>query len=95
MLSDTESEEIYESFMWFYGPDGIYPFGLTPSRNTVLKQAEKLKKFYLETEGDFGFDSYEREQLRDLCLREMGLPIWGFFPDGTWGTNDWLSRISQ
>ena len=60
--------EFYDYVLSFYGENGIYPIGA--SLDMVMEATEK----YLNTPGtDFCGDSFDREHVRDIMLRDYGL----------------------
>ena len=63
-----QMKDFYDYVLSFYGPDGIYPIGAT--LDMVMEATAK----YLQKDGtDFCGDSFDREHIRDIMLRDYGL----------------------
>jgi hypothetical protein len=64
----NNKEEFYDYVLSFYGPDGIYPIGAT--LDMVMEATEK---YLQQPETIFEGDSFDREHVRDIMLRDYGL----------------------
>jgi hypothetical protein len=64
----NNKEEFYDYVLSFYGSEGIYRIGAT--MDMVMEATEK----YLQLpETKFFGDSFDREHVRDIMIRDYGL----------------------
>lgn len=60
-------DEFYRYVLSFYGPYGLYPMGVTLAD---VKAATEIHK--KRTRIRFDGDSHDREQVRDILIRDFG-----------------------
>lgn len=63
-------KEIVEYMDAFYGVEGIYPIGFT--KEQIAKYAAEYLGANIDAQ-TFGFDSVDRENLRDVMVEELGM----------------------
>jgi hypothetical protein len=66
MMFET-MEDFYSYVLDFYGDDGIYEIGAT--LDMVMEATQK----YISSGAEFCGDSFDREHVRDIMLRDYGL----------------------
>ena len=54
----------------FYGPNGIYDYGFTPTQINLATQLYKCRLY--TTDGEFCGDTVDRENVRDIILEAHG-----------------------
>ena len=54
----------------FYGPDGIYNYGFSPTQINLATQLYKCRLY--TTGGEFCGDTVDRENVRDIILEAQG-----------------------
>ena len=63
-------DQFYDYVLSFYGPEGIYPMGAT------LGMVMEATETYLEQNMiTFCGDSFDRENVRDIMMRDYGLTM--------------------
>ena len=62
-------EDFYDYVLAFYGENGIYKIGAT--RDMVMEATQK----YINSTDEFCGDSFDREQVRDIMLKDYGLTM--------------------
>ena len=67
MMTYEALEDFHTYVLSFYGQDGIYPMEAT--EDMVAEATQK----YINSGADFCADSFDREHIRDIMIRDYGL----------------------
>ena len=67
-MQSEQMTEFYDYVLSFYGENGIYPIGAT--LDMVM---EATAKYLKQSDTNFCGDSFDREHIRDIMLRDYGL----------------------
>ena len=65
----TLMSDFHNYVLAFYGENGIYKIGAT--RDMVMEATQK----YINSTDEFCGDSFDREQVRDIMLKDYGLKM--------------------
>lgn len=66
--TDTQLKRFYAYVLDFYGANGIYPMGAT-----LDQVMEATAKYLMRDDTEFSGDSVDRENVRDILVRDYGL----------------------
>lgn len=68
MISEFKLNQFYDYMFEFYGQNGIYDMSAT--KDQIMEATAKYLKM---SDTDFCGDSFDRETVRDIMIRDYGL----------------------